>query len=316
MKNKIAFVFPGQGAQYVGMGRELYDNYHEVKELFEKADEILGRNITSICFEGPEDELKKTENTQPAILLVSVAAMMVLEKHGIYPDMVAGLSLGEYAALVAANSISFEDALPLVMKRGQFMQQAVPLGQGMMAAVLGLEREKVEECCRLASDAGVVEPANYNCPGQIVISGHVAAVEKACAIAKEMGAKRTVPLAVSAPFHCSLLKPAGEALEKELDKIHIKDPEIPVVSNVEALPVRDAAHIRKLLVQQVSSPVRWEDSIRYMIKQGIEVFVEVGPGKVLTGFLKKISSEVKVKGYNVEDLKSLESTLKELGGTM
>jgi len=312
MKRKIAFVFPGQGAQYVGMGKDLYDNYAETRELFDRADEILANGIKSMCFEGPEEELKKTENTQPAILLVSVAAMRVLQRYGIHPDMVAGLSLGEYSALVAASSITFEDALPLVMKRGRFMQQAVPLGHGSMAAVLGLERQKVEECCNLASDVGVVEPANYNCPGQIVISGHVAAVEKACAIAKEMGAKRIVPLAVSAPFHCSLLKPAGEALQKELDGIDIKDPQIPVISNVEALPVRDAAHIRKLLVQQVSSPVRWEDSVRYMISQGIEVFIEVGPGKVLTGFLKKISPEV--RGYNVGDIKSLEATLKELGG--
>jgi len=314
MQNRIAFVFPGQGAQYVGMGKELYDCYAEVKELFNKADDILGRSISSICFEGPEDELKKTENTQPAILLVSTAVMKVLAKHGIYPEMAAGLSLGEYGALVAANSIAFEDALPLVMKRGQFMQKAVPLGQGMMAAVLGLDREKVEECCKLASDAGVVEPANYNCPGQIVISGQVAAVEKACALAKDMGAKRTMPLSVSAPFHCSLLKPAGEALKEELNNIQIKDPDIPVVSNVEALPARDAAHIRKLLVQQVSSPVRWEDSIRYMIEQGIDVFIEVGPGKVLTGFLKKISNGV--KGYNVENIESLKSTIEGLGGVL
>lgn len=311
MKGKMAFIFPGQGAQYVGMGKELYDNYAEAKELFDRADGILGKSIRSICFEGPEEELKKTENTQPAILLVSIATMKVLERHGLYPDMAAGLSLGEYSALVTAGSIAFEDALPLVMKRGQLMQQAVPLGQGTMAAVLGLERQRVEECCRLASDAGVVEPANYNCPGQIVISGHVAAVEKACAIAKEMGAKRTVQLAVSAPFHCSLLKPAGQALKKELERVEIKDPQVPVISNVDALPVRGAEHIRELLVQQVSSPVRWEDSVQYMIAQGIEVFIEVGPGKTLCGFLKKISPNV--KGYNVEDLKSLEATLKELG---
>lgn len=298
----------------MGMGKELYDNYAEARELFDRADGILGRSIKELCFEGPEDELKKTENTQPAILLVSIAAMRVLSRYGVYPDMAAGLSLGEYSALVAANSITFEDALSLVMKRGRLMQQAVPLGQGTMAAVLGLERQKVEECCRLASDAGVVEPANYNCPGQIVISGHIAAVEKACAIAKEMGARRTVPLTVSAPFHCSLLKPTGQALQKELEGICIKDPQIPVISNVEALPVRDAEHIRKLLVQQVSSSVRWEDSVEYMISQGVEVFIEVGPGKALNGFLKKISP--KVKGYNVEDVKSLEATLKELGGMM
>jgi len=314
MQHRIGFMFPGQGAQYVGMGRELYDCYDEVRELFDRADEVLGKSISRICFEGPEDELVKTENTQPAILLVSTAVLKVLAKHSIKPAMAAGLSLGEYGALVAADAIAFEDALPLVMKRGQFMQRTVPLGEGMMAAVLGLERGKVEECCSMAGDTGVVEPANYNCSGQIVISGQVAAVQKACAIAKDMGAKRTVLLSVSAPFHCSLLKPAGEELKKELDKIDIRDPEIPVISNVEALPARDAAHIRRLLVQQVSSPVRWEDSIRYMIKCGIEIFIEVGPGKVLNGFLKKISN--KVKGYNVEDLKSLRRTIEELGGTL
>ena len=314
MQNRIGFIFPGQGAQYVGMGKELFDSYDEVKELFNRADEILDRKISRICLEGPDDELIKTENTQPAVLLVSMAVVNVLAKHGVYPEMVAGLSLGEYGALVTANSITFEDALPLVMKRGQYMQKAVPLGEGMMAAVLGLEREKVEECCRLASDAGVVEPANYNCPGQIVISGNVAAVEKACTIARDKGATRTVPLSVSAPFHCSLLKPAGLALKNELDNIQIKNPEVPVVSNVEALPVKDADHIRKLLVQQVSSPVRWEDSIRYMIQLGIEVFIEVGPGRVLNGFLKKISN--KIKGYNVEDLKTLEITMEGLGGTV
>ncbi|MGI6189313.1 MAG: ACP S-malonyltransferase [Clostridiales bacterium] len=313
-QNRIGFLFPGQGAQYVGMGKELYHSYDEVKELFNKADEILGRCISNICLEGPESELIKTENTQPAVLLFSTAVMKVLLKHGIYPEMAAGLSLGEYGALVAANSISFEDALPLVMKRGQFMQKAVPLGEGMMAAVLGLERGKVEECCRLACDTGVVEPANYNCPGQIVISGQAAAVQKACNIARDMGAKRTVPLSVSAPFHCSLLKPAGEKLKIELESIQIKKPEIPVISNVEALPVKDAVHIRRLLVQQVSSPVRWEDSIRYMIGHGVEVFIEVGPGRVLNGFLKKISKMV--KGYNVEDLETLRRTVEGLGGTL
>lgn len=311
---KVAFLFAGQGSQYVGMGAELYQHYDEVKELYTKANEILGRDLYKICFEGPEEELRKTENTQPATLLVSIAAMKILAHHGIYPEIVAGLSLGEYGALIAARSISFEDALPLVMKRGQLIQEAVPIGTGKMAAVLGLGREQVEQCCKFASELGVVEPANYNCPGQIVISGHVAAVDKACQIAKRYGAKRVIPLSVSAPFHCSLLKPAGVALGRELAKLQIKEPQIPVISNVEALPVRDAEHIRQLLVKQVSHPVYWEDGIEYMISQGIDTFIELGPGKVLTGFLKKILNQPKV--YNVEDIKSLKNTLEGLEGLL
>ena len=307
---KAAFVFPGQGAQYVGMGKELYDSFEIVRRIFDKASEILGEDFVSLVFNGNEDELKKTENTQPAILMVCTAISELLMQQGICPAVTAGLSLGEYSALVAARSIDYEDALPLVRKRGIYMQQAVPLGEGTMAAIIGLEASRIEECCRLASDAGIVEIANYNCPGQIVVSGHVAAVERVCQLAKDMGAKRTVPLSVSAPFHSSLLKPAGLALERELKRIKISNPVIPVISNVEAKPVQDPQHIEKLLTDQVSHSVRWEESIRYMAEQGFDTFIEVGPGKVLNGFLKKISKEL--KGFHVEDLESLESTLKGL----
>lgn len=307
---KIAFLFPGQGAQYLKMGKELFDNFNQVRTLFDNTNDILGEDLTSICFSGPEELLKRTENTQPAILMVSIAAMKVLMSKDILPHMAAGLSLGEYSALVAANSISYEDAIPLVRKRGIFMQQAVPLGVGTMAAVLGLSEEQVHNCCKIASDVGVVEPANYNCPGQIVISGHVAAVQKACELAKEAGAKRTLQLSVSAPFHCSLLEPAGIALQEELENIIINNPQIPVISNVEAFPVKNNEHIRHLLVKQVSSPVRWNESIRYMIEQGVNTFIELGPGKVLNGFIRKISRDI--RGFNVEDMKSLEETLKGL----
>ncbi len=311
MKN-IAFIYPGQGAQYVGMGRSLYDEYDSVKELFKRANDILGQDIKELCFHGPEEELLKTENTQPAILLVSMAATIALKEHGYSPHMVGGLSLGEYGALVAAGSLSLDDAIPLVRKRGQFMQEAVPFGVGAMAAIIGLSIEKVKECCVLSEDQGIINPANYNCPGQIVISGHKEAVKKACSLAKEMGAKRAVTLPVSAPFHSPLLESAGIRLKGELGKIQIKPPNIPVVANVTAASEDVPAKIEENLVLQVSSPVRWEESIRFMMAEGVEAFVEVGPGKALNGFLKRISRDI--EGYNVEDVESLEKTLKGLGG--
>ncbi|MBA1333818.1 MAG: Malonyl CoA-acyl carrier protein transacylase [Firmicutes bacterium] len=309
---KLAFVFPGQGAQYVGMGKDLYCAFPEIRELMDRAGVVLGYDLKEIMFEGPADKLAETENTQPAIVTMSAAILSVLEKEGVKPDIAAGLSLGEYSALVSAGVMEFDDAVVLVRKRGRFMQEAVPIGKGTMAAILGLEKQEVIECCREASGYGVVEAANYNCPGQVAISGEVKAVERAVEIAKEKGAKRAVVLPVSAPFHCSMLKPAGEKLAVELSKVKIKDASIPVVANVNAREENCSAEIIDNLIKQVSSPVLWEDSIRRMIENGVDVFVEIGPGKALTGFIRKISKEVKT--FNIDDIKSLESTLMDLEG--
>lgn len=309
---KIAFMFPGQGAQYSGMGKQLVQHYPEVAELFEAASDALGYDMAELCFNGPDEELKKTEVTQPAIFTVSMVCAKALEINGIMPDMAAGLSLGEYSALTIAGALGFADAVKLLRQRGRFMQEAVPLGQGVMAAIIGLEREAVEASCKEASSEGIVEPANYNCPGQIVISGQIAAVDKACAIAKEKGAKRAIKLEVSAPFHCSLLKPAGERLAEVLEGVNIKAPNIPIIANVTAQIVSKPEDIKRLLIEQVSSPVRWEDSVRCMLEMGADTFIEVGPGKALSGFVKKISKDVKV--MNVEDIASLENTLRELKG--
>jgi|Wag4MinimDraft_2_1082648.scaffolds.fasta_scaffold00210_3 [acyl-carrier-protein] S-malonyltransferase len=308
---KVAFIYPGQGAQYAGMGKEIYQKYQEAREIFERADEALGFSISKLCFEGPEEELMKTENTQPAILTVSVALTKVLQKRGIKAEVTAGLSLGEYSSLVLAEALDFEDAARLVKNRGKYMQEVVPQGVGTMAAILGLENEAVEEICRIASQVGIVEPANYNCPGQLVISGEVKAVEKAVELAKEKGAKRAVVLAVSAPFHCSMLKKAGELLEKDLEKIEIKELKIPVISNVTANYVT-REEVKDLLIKQVSHPVLWEQSVKRMIEDGVDTFVEIGPGKTLTGFVKKIDRTK--AAYNFEDEESLLKTLSALEG--
>ncbi|HYF83132.1 MAG TPA: ACP S-malonyltransferase [Clostridia bacterium] len=305
--SKIACIFPGQGAQYPGMGKEIAENYSEAMKIFNLASDRLGIDMKKLCFEGDEEELKKTENTQPSILTASIALLEVLKLKGIEPEVTAGLSLGEYSALVASKAISFVDAVALVKKRGKYMQEAVPAGEGTMAAIMGMERESVMECLKMASGFGVVEAANFNCPGQIVIAGHTKAVEHACTILKEKGAKRAIMLPVSAPFHSSLLKPAGDRLALELEKVDISDNELPVVSNVNAQVIMNKYEIKKCLVEQVSNSVLWEDSIKHMMDMGVDTFIEVGPGKTLSGFVKKIDKSLYV--YNVEDMESLENTI-------
>ncbi len=307
---KLAFVFPGQGAQYVGMGEDLIRDYKVANELFEKSSYSLGYDMKKLCFQGPESELKKTENTQPAILTVSIAIYNILLHHGIKADVLAGLSLGEYTALVASKSITFQEAVGLVRSRGRYMQNEVPLGKGTMAAFIGLEKSKVIKACEMASHFGVVEPANYNSPTQIVISGEINAVEKAVEFGKELGAKKAVLLPVSAPFHSSMLKGAGVKLKKDLAQIKFNPLNIPIISNVTAEYYPSQNEIENLLIRQVSSPVLWEDSILKMINDGITTFIEVGPGKALSGFIKRISKEVTI--LNVEDSISIEKTLKSL----
>lgn len=304
---KIACIFPGQGAQYSGMGKEIAESYSQAMEIFEIASHRLGIDMKKLCFEGSEEDLKKTENTQPSILTTSIAILEVLKLHGIKPDVAAGLSLGEYSALVASNAIDFGEALELVKNRGRYMQEAVPIGEGTMAAVMGLSKEAVTECLKLASAYGVVEAANYNCPGQIVISGHTKAIDYACEILKEKGARRAKLLPVSAPFHSSLLKPAGEKLARDLENISVKALEIPVVANVHAQFIKDKSEVKKCLIEQVSTSVLWEDSVKNMIDSGVDTFIEVGPGKTLSSFVRKINKDVSV--YNVEDIKSLENTI-------
>ncbi|GAA3406741.1 ACP S-malonyltransferase [Paenibacillus hodogayensis] len=296
---RIAFVFPGQGAQAVGMGQDFYEASASAKARFDQADEALGFKLSDLIFHGPEQDLKKTANTQPALLATSIAILEAVKELGVEPDFVAGHSLGEYCALVAADVMSFEDAVRTVRSRGEFMEQAVPNGEGGMAAVLGADREQLAGLCRsVTEEAGVVEMANINCPGQIVVSGSAEGVQKLAERGKEAGAKRVIPLEVSGPFHSSLMQPAADRLAGVLADVPMRDASIPVVANVTADSVLQAEQIRRLLVDQVVSPVLWEDSVAWMIAQGVETFVEIGSGTVLAGLIKKIDKQVQVVSIN------------------
>lgn len=308
---KTAFIFPGQGAQYIGMGKQIASEFRSSADIFSQASEVLGIDMGKMVFEGDEETLKITENTQPAIVTTSVACLQPLLDRGIKPDFTAGLSLGEYSAHVASGTMDFKTAVSLVRKRGKYMQEAVPLGVGTMAAILGLSSDDVAECCKQASEYGIVEPANFNCPGQISIAGETKAVEKAMELCCEKGAKRAILLAVSAPFHCSMLKPAGDRLATELQNVKFAEFKIPLVANATAQIIDSSANIKELLIKQVSSPVLWESSIKLMLEKGVDTFVEIGPGKILGGFVKKISKEARI--FNIEDMNSLEKTLGEIG---
>nr|WP_304150700.1 ACP S-malonyltransferase [Mitsuokella multacida] len=306
--NKLAFVFPGQGAQAVGMGKDLFDQYDVAKRLFAEADEALGYSIKDMCFEGPADDLKLTANTQPAILTVSVIVNEVLKEHGVQPDVAGGHSLGEYSALVAAGVLSFQDAVALVHKRGQYMQEAVPVGEGGMAAIIGLDDEAIAAACEKATkEAGEVQPVNFNCPGQTVIAGTTHGVEKAVEKLKAAGAKKAVVLPVSAPFHSTLMKPAAEKLAAELAKVAIHDAAFPVVSNFTGELETKAEEIKANLVAQADHPVRWIACVKTMQAFGADTFVEAGPGKTLCGFNRRIDRSL--KSLNVENLESLQKTL-------
>ena len=311
--DSTAFLFPGQGSQAVGMGKDLADRFPIARRTFEEADEALGKKLSQLCFDGPEDQLRLTENTQPAILTVSVAAWRVLDEKGVKPAFVAGHSLGEYSAHVAAQTISFSDAVRTVRNRGKYMQEAVPVGTGAMAAILGMSVDGVAAVCGDAAQGEVCEPANVNSPEQIVISGHAAAVGRAVKLAQERGAKRAIILPVSAPFHCSLMKPAQERLAVDLQKLKFSAPKIPVVSNVYAKPVEDAESAREALVRQVTGSVKWSESVQLLIGRGVQTFVEVGPGKVLCGLMRQIDRSK--KSLNVEDEASLQKTLEYLTST-
>jgi len=310
--SKLALVFPGQGSQQVGMGKAIAEERPEARQVFEEADGALGFPLSRLCFEGPEEELKLTENTQPAILTTSVALYRALASQGVEPDFVAGHSLGEYSALVAAGALRLEDAVVLVRNRGRYMQEAVPVGEGAMAAILGLGLAEVQDICSQASEGEVVEPANLNAPGQTVVAGHAAAVQRASAAAKERGAKRVIPLSVSAPFHCRLMRPAQHRLERDLANVTVSDLRVPLVSNVDAAWVRTGAEAVDALVRQVASPVRWEESVRRLVDEGVDQFVEVGPGKVLSGLVRKIAENVRVA--SIEDPNGLRRLLAEVTG--
>ena len=297
----IAFLFPGQGSQHAGMGKDLADNFPVAKQVFEEANDALGFDLASLCYNGPEEDLKLTANTQPAILTTSVAALRVLEAEtGLAPAFAAGHSLGEYSALVCAGGLAFADAVRTVRQRGTFMQEAVPVGTGSMAAILGLDLEALDAVCRDAAQGQVVSPANFNSAGQVVVAGHTEAVNRAIELAKENGAKRAMPLPVSAPFHCSLMVPAGERLADVLAGITVNEMSFPVVTNVEASPNQDAGRVCELLVQQVSAPVRWQETIATMVDLGVERYIEIGPGKVLSGLVKRMA-----KGSTIQNVQKV-----------
>lgn len=306
--NKLAFIFPGQGSQSVGMGKDFFEHYDVAKKMFKEADDALGYSIKDMCFNGPAEDLKLTANTQPAILTVSAIAAAVLREHGIEPEIVGGHSLGEYSALVAAGALDFADAVYLVNKRGSFMQKAVPVGEGGMAAIIGLDRNIIIEICDKISQKGSsVQAVNFNCPGQVVVAGTTAGVNIAVEELKKAGAKKCVLLPVSAPFHSRLMEPVTAQLSAELDKITIKDARIPVTANVTGETMSKAADIKKNLVKQAASPVKWEDCIGAMKQFGVDVYIEVGPGKVLCGFNKRIDRAL--TSLNVENMPSLQKTL-------
>jgi [acyl-carrier-protein] S-malonyltransferase len=309
--SQLAFIFPGQASQYSGMGKDFAEKFPVARKTFEEADHALGFKISQLCFEGPDEELQLTMNTQPAILTVSVAAYRVLEEKGIRPDIVAGHSLGEYSALVAAEALSLVEAVRVVRKRGKYMQEAVPVGEGAMAAILGLPLDTIYQICADARHDEECSAANINSPSQVVISGAKGAVERAVQLATEAGAKRAILLNVSAPFHCRLMMPAGELLEHDLMKMEFNDLKFPVVTNVDAERETTGLAARTSLIRQVTSPVLWEDSVRRMIGLGVNTFVEVGPGRVLSGLVKQIDRTCKI--LNVEDGKSLTATIEALG---
>ena len=311
----IAFVFPGQGSQHVGMGRRLAEQFDVCRETLAQADAVLGDSLATLCFEGPDAALTLTENTQPAVLAVSVAICRLLVSRGVRPELVAGHSLGEYSAHVAAGTISFADALRTVRRRGQFMQEAVPVRTGAMAAILGLDAESVRQACQEVAGDEVVSPANLNAPGQVVIAGARDAVARAEVRAKELGARRSMTLPVSAPFHCALMKPAERRLEPELRRLVVSDPAIPVVANVDAELKEDAASSIEALVKQVSAPVQWEAVVERLVSSGVDTCIEVGPGKVLCGLIKKINPQMRIASVEDPDgLARVEQLLSEAGG--